>query len=76
MIVTCSNCGAQNQIPQNQNPSRYKCYHCHTTLPQRKNDQVAAGAIAGAAIGAVVAGPPGAAIGALFGALLGAGGRG
>lgn len=75
MKFKCKSCGTINQVPDGQQGSSYRCYKCHSALPDESTNDgstsAAVGLIGGAALGASIGGPAGAVVGGILGALLG-----
>lgn len=75
LIVRCTKCQIDNQLPDSPSKGRSRCGRCGAFLPPitppSGEASAAVGLIGGAALGAALGGPPGAIIGGLIGAILG-----
>jgi len=75
VIVACTRCAAQNDVPAGTPGGTLQCHNCRSWLPAAPeatgDTSATVGLIGGAALGAAIAGPPGAIVGAILGALLG-----
>ncbi|MBT8420029.1 MAG: hypothetical protein KJO08_04120 [Gammaproteobacteria bacterium] len=75
MKYVCRHCGALNDIPDGELPSRYSCKSCSQPLshaPKATGDSSAAvGMIGGATLGASIGGPVGAIVGGIVGGIIG-----